>query len=57
MFRTRVLLAALVALAVLPLTGCLNRRCCGGPTVSYSPAPTCSNCASTSAAPPLVVGP
>jgi hypothetical protein len=45
MFRNRIVLAALLALAILPLVGCANRRCCDRP-VSYSPvvvapAPPC----------------
>jgi hypothetical protein len=44
MFRNRIVLAALLALAILPLVGCANRRCCNQP-VAYAapvaPAPGC----------------
>lgn len=45
MFRNRIVLAALFALAILPLIGCANRRCCERP-VAYAapiaaPAPGC----------------
>jgi hypothetical protein len=36
MFRNRIVLAALLALAILPLVGCANRRCCDRP-VAYAP--------------------
>ena len=39
MFRNRLALAVLALLAVLPLVGCANRRCCGGRTDSYSARP------------------
>ncbi len=47
MFRNRIVLAALLALAIFPLVGCASRPCCNRP-VSYrpvvvAPAP-CSSC-------------
>jgi len=56
MFRTRLLLAMLVAVAILPLVGCTHNRCCGGSSAyrpAYSAAPCCPN---STAAPPVVVG-
>lgn len=46
MFRNRIVLAALLALAILPLVGCANRRCCDRPVyaarpVVVAPAPAC----------------
>jgi hypothetical protein len=46
MFRNRIVLAALLALAILPLVGCANRRCCDrpvayAPPVVAAPAPGC----------------
>jgi hypothetical protein len=40
MFRTRLILAALALVALVPLVGCAGRRCCGREPVSYAaPAP------------------
>lgn len=43
MISKRMLVAALVALIILPLTGCLNRRsyCPPRPVVMAAPAPAC----------------
>jgi hypothetical protein len=38
MFRNRLALAVLALMAVLPLVGCANRRCCGRDSYSASPA-------------------
>ncbi|HKB04916.1 MAG TPA: hypothetical protein VKD90_22015 [Gemmataceae bacterium] len=54
MFRNRFALAALVALAILPLVGCANRRCCA-PTSYAAPAPAC--CPGPGGPPPTIVGP
>jgi hypothetical protein len=58
MFRTRLLLAMLVAVAILPLVGCTHNRCCGG-TSAYAarPAYAAPCCPNSTAAPPVVVGP
>jgi hypothetical protein len=37
MFRNRIVLAALFALAILPLVGCANRRCCYPPSYAARP--------------------
>ena len=42
MFRNRFVLAVLVAVAILPLVGCANRRCCGRPL--RGPALTADPC-------------
>jgi hypothetical protein len=57
MFRTRLLLAMLVAVAILPLVGCTHGRCCGGSS-SYAARPAYSApcCPNSTAAPPVVVG-
>jgi hypothetical protein len=60
MFRNRFALAALVALAILPLVGCANRRCCYPTSYAARPAyaaPACPSCPSPGGAPPIVVGP
>lgn len=59
MFRSRMFLACLVALTMLPLVGCGSLRCCRNSS-SYSArpvyaAPSCNSC-STSAAPPVIYG-
>ena len=63
MFRNRILWAGLAALSVLPLTGCLGRRCCNRDSSSYRPAfyapvaaPACNSC-QTSNAPPVILAP
>jgi hypothetical protein len=60
MFRIRMTLAALVVLAILPLVGCANRRCCSSPSYSARPAVVeaapCSSCPNAGGPPPLVVG-
>ena len=48
MFRNRLALAVLALMAILPLVGCANRRCCGRTDASYrpvyaAPAP-CNSC-------------
>jgi hypothetical protein len=41
MFRNRFALALLVAVAILPLVGCANRRCCYPPPAPAYAAPDC----------------
>ena len=55
MFRTRFVLALLVAAAIVPLVGCANGRCCGRPAYAARPIVADPCCPSTSAA-PVVVG-
>ncbi len=60
MFRSRRLLAALVALAVIPLFGCGSWRCCRNSSSSARPvyaAPGCNTCGSSPAATATFVGP
>lgn len=57
MFRSRRLFTALIALAIIPLVGCANWRCCRNSSSSARPvyaAPACSSCGSGGA--PVVVG-
>ncbi|HEX3150329.1 MAG TPA: hypothetical protein VHR66_19790 [Gemmataceae bacterium] len=50
MFRKRLALAVLALMAIAPLVGCANRRCCGRNDASYrpvyvAPAPApCNSC-------------
>lgn len=58
MFRTRIALAMLVAVAILPLVGCANGRCCGRPAAyAARPAYAAPCCPNQTAAPPVVVNP
>ncbi|HJZ92146.1 MAG TPA: hypothetical protein VKE40_14820 [Gemmataceae bacterium] len=61
MFRNRYVLAALLAVAILPLVGCANRRCCYPTGYAARPvyaAPGCSSCgASPAGAAPIAVDP
>jgi hypothetical protein len=54
MFRSRRLLIALVALAVIPMFGCGSWRCCRNSSAYAAPAPGCNTCGSSPAA---AVGP
>jgi len=56
MFRSRIALALLIAVAILPLVGCANGRCCGRPAYAARPVYADPCCPTTSAAPPVVVG-
>jgi hypothetical protein len=59
MFRSRRLLTALVALAVIPLFGCGSWRCCRNTAarpVYAAPAPGCNSCGSSPVGAPVVVG-
>jgi hypothetical protein len=56
MFRTRIALAFLVAVAILPLVGCANGRCCGRSAYAARPAYAAPCCPNSTAAPPVVVG-
>jgi predicted component of type VI protein secretion system len=60
MFRKRLLLAALVVLAILPFVGCASHRpqSCNRPIVvaaPVAPAPACNSCPNAGP-PPVVVG-
>ena len=52
MFRTRLILAALALVAVVPLVGCAGRRCCGREPAYYAaPAPAPCPCPGGAAVP------
>jgi hypothetical protein len=59
MFRTRFVLAVLVAAAIVPLVGCAGRRCCGSSSYAARPvyAAPCNSCPTTAGASPVAIDP
>jgi len=58
MLRNRIKWTVVLALAILPLMGCANRRCCDRPAYSARPvmAAPCNSCPNPGGPPPVVVG-